>query len=102
MPGNDGLPYGVEFAFEYIAGQKFHLTSSPKSSIQLDTILDFGQIIKLELGSFTIFPQPGEEGVYETGEKIYFNYFTKNYLTASYMMVLQVVWVSIQFLRPER
>lgn len=91
LPGEDGLPKGVEFAFEYIAGQKFHLTSSPKSSILLDTILDFGQEIELELGSFTIFPQPGEEAVYKSREKIYFNFFTKNYLTASYVRRLNVV-----------
>jgi tyrosine-protein kinase Etk/Wzc len=90
IPGPAGLPVHIEFTFVYDQDDRFHLTSSAKSGLDLDTMVVFGQSIDLPNGSFTIYPQPELEDIYKSGSKIYFKFYTKEKLAENYQRRIKV------------
>lgn len=88
--GPDGLPYNIEFVFNYADGDMFYLETNTKNVPPLDTIIAFGNQIPYGNTSFTIYPHPGLERIYRTGEDIYIKFYDKEYLADSYLGRLQV------------
>ena len=88
--GSDGLPYDSEFMFKFKEGDQFYLKTISRTGPQMDTVLSFGQIIRLSNGSFSISPQPELEDVYISGQKIFIRFYTKERLTESYQNRLDV------------
>jgi tyrosine-protein kinase Etk/Wzc len=89
-PGPEGLPYGGEFVFRYVEGDKFHLTARTKNFPEMDTILNFGQRLRYGNSSFTIYPQPELEDVYQARDKIFIMFRDNEMLTRQYMKRLEV------------
>ena len=89
-PGSKGLPDQIEFVFQYIGDERFELSTSSKSGIELDTVVVFGKEFFLKDGSFTIYPMLELEDIYMAGEKIYFQFFDKDKLAETYSRRLQV------------
>ncbi len=88
--GEDGLPYGIEFTMEYHNEDELHLFTSSRNTIALDTIIRFGQIIKLDQGSFNIQKQPELNDIYSSRKEICFKFYTKEDLTDEYLRRLNV------------
>ena len=82
--GSRGVPEEVEFVFQYVGEEQFRLSTSAKAGFELDTILPFGQEFVLNGGSFTIFPVLELEHAYMSGERIYFQFFSKDKLAETY------------------
>ena len=82
--GSKGLPTELEFVFQYVGDDKFHLSTSAKSGVELDTILPFGKEFVMDRGSFTVFPVLELDDVYMTGERIYFHFLDKEKLAETY------------------
>lgn len=82
--GSRGLPTDLEFVFQYIGEEKFQLTTSSKSGIELDTIIPFGKEFVMNQGSFTIFPVLELADAYMTGDRIYFQFYDKEKLAETY------------------
>ncbi len=89
-PGSEGLPYHVEFVFEYSHENIFRLQASSKNMPQLDSLIAFGQSISYRDKSFTIFPQPELEDVYKSGDRIYIQFYDKERLTDRYLSRLRI------------
>ncbi len=89
-PGEEGLPYRQEFRFEYKGNEKFQLSTTSDADFDLDTLVNFGQELKLAGGSFTIYPQPEYADIYRTGDKIYIQFNDKERLTNIYISQLRV------------
>ncbi|MCK4826530.1 polysaccharide biosynthesis tyrosine autokinase, partial [bacterium] len=89
-PGSKGLPYNVEFVFQYIGDETFKLSISSKSEIELDTVFTFGKEFFLKNGSFMIYPVLELEDVYKTGDKIFFQFYDKDRLTENFVRRLLV------------
>ncbi len=92
--GPDDFPYGIEFIFENVDDKKYNLSTSSKSRLVLDTILSFGQLVRLQQGSFILSPQAEFENLVKSGERIYFRFFTIDELTEAYMNRLNVQMVT--------
>jgi len=80
-PGQGGLPYGIEFLFQYQEGDQFQLTVKSRQVPELDSIFTFGRLIEYEGHSFTIFPQPEAARIYQTGDKIFIKFRDDETLT---------------------
>ncbi len=88
--GPRGLPYGIEFIFQYVGNEEFRLYTSAKSEVELDTITTFGKEMAVANGSFTLYPVMEMEDVYESGDKIYFKFFDQERLVDTYAKSIQV------------
>lgn len=88
--GFRGLPTEIEFVFQYMADDKYKLTTSSKSGIELDTLMPFGKEFVMDQGSFTVFPVLELADVYMNGEKIFFQFYDKEKLAETYSRLLQV------------
>ncbi|PID91646.1 MAG: hypothetical protein CSA96_07390 [Bacteroidetes bacterium] len=87
-------PSDIEFVFEYQSGEKFALSTSRRSTIDLDTIIRFGQRFSLGRSSFTIYPQQELEDIYKSGKKIYFKFASIDKLTRSFQDRLSIAAAS--------
>lgn len=88
--GPEGLPYGVEFVFKYLEGEKYSLSTKTRKVPQLDSIFTFGIPIRYGNRSFTIYPQPELANIYQTGDKIYIGFLSNDMLTKKYIKRLEV------------
>jgi capsular exopolysaccharide synthesis family protein len=89
-PGSKGLPNEIEFLFQYMENDRFRLSTSSKSALELDTVIPFGKEFILDQGSFTVFPVLELDDVYMTGDKIYFQFFGKEDLAETFTRRLLV------------
>lgn len=87
---NNGYPYGVEFVFEHIYNDQFHLSVTSKNMPKMDTILSFRESVEYLGSSFSIFPNQDIKNEWETGQKIYFRFYNENELTEYYLNNLSV------------
>jgi capsular exopolysaccharide synthesis family protein len=85
-PGSLGLPYDIEFVFQYVGDEQFSIRNSFKSrsKIELDTIGTFGKELFIADGSFTIFPVLEMESVYMDGGKFYLQFHSMDKLVQEY------------------
>lgn len=88
--GSRGLPYHIEFLFQYIGDENFRLSTSSRSGFDVDTVVTFGKELFLANGSFTIYPILEMEDVYESGDKIYFQFYELDRLARDYSMSILV------------
>lgn len=89
-PGPGGYPFNVEFVFKHIEGDQFHLATKTKNVPTLDSTFTLGRRIQYGNYSFTIYPQPELQDVYEQGEKIHIQFLDNEKLTEIYLNRLQV------------
>ncbi|MEA3461138.1 MAG: hypothetical protein U9R49_04600, partial [Bacteroidota bacterium] len=88
--GDEGLPYHIEFLFQHVEGDQFHLSTKTKRVPQLDSLFTFGKPIQYEGHSFTIFPQPELAYIYQTGDKIFIKFRDDETLTNQYIERMEV------------
>ena len=89
-PGPGGYPYNVEFVFKHIEGDQFHFQTKTRNAPSLDSTFTLGKRIEYGDYSFTIFPQPELQNVYEEGEKIHIQFLDNERLTEIYLARLGV------------
>ena len=90
VPGPGGLPFNVEFVFKHIEGDQFHLATKTKNAPALDSTFTLGRRIQYGDYSFTIYPQPELQNIYEEGEKIHIQFLDNDKLTDIYLKRLEV------------
>lgn len=83
-PGSHGIPYNVEFAFQYVGDENFRLSTSSRSGFKIDTVGTFGNEMFIADRSFTIYPVLEMEDVYKTGDKIFFQFYEQERLVQDY------------------
>jgi tyrosine-protein kinase Etk/Wzc len=89
-PGPGGYPFNVEFVFKHIEGDQFHLAIKTKNVPTLDSTFTLGKRVQYGDHSFTIYPQPELQEIYEQGEKIHIQFLDNEKLTEVYLKRLQV------------
>lgn len=88
--GPGGLPYDVEFMFQYLEGDQFQLTVKSKGVPELDSMFSFSRLIEYDGHSFTIYPQPEVAEIYQSGSKIFIKFQDDETLTMNYVERLEV------------
>lgn len=88
--GSQGFPYHVEFAFQFVGDENFRISTSPGTGYELDTVITFGKELFLPDGSFSIYPILEMEDVYESGDKIFFQFYEVDRLVRDYSMSIYV------------
>ncbi len=89
-PGPGGFPLNVEFIFRHIEGDQFQLVTKTKNVPALDSTFTLGRRIQYGDYSFTIYPQPELQNIYEEGEKIHIVFLGNDKLTEIYIKRLEV------------
>jgi capsular exopolysaccharide synthesis family protein len=88
--GPGGLPNKIEFMFRHVHGDRFQLMTKTKRVPVLDSLFSFGKLIEYQGYSFTIYPQPELQNIYETGDKIFIRFLDREKLIEIYQNRLQV------------
>jgi capsular exopolysaccharide synthesis family protein len=88
--GPHGLPYNIEFVFQYTGDENFRLYTSSRTGLKLDTVAAFGQELRIVDKAFTIYPIPEMEDVYKSGERIYFQFYEVDRLVQDYSKSIMV------------
>jgi capsular exopolysaccharide synthesis family protein len=82
--GSQGLPYQIEFIFQYIGEENFRLSTSSKERIVVDTTGTFGKELLIDGGSFIIYPVLENESMYKSRDKLFFQFYETEILVSDY------------------